>query len=357
MRVRAQIVPTTLRSSVFALDRCIAGVLGAALAPLVGILAERCFGYDNTHHSRLPSPTSAAGVSAAHMRAEVIAAQNVNNARALERGLLLVLVIPMGVKFVVRPARPLALAHRLVVLAHESSFFAHTWSYLPQMGDSVLVSAFAQLLRADLNMRCLKSQAGAQIYCALYWTLPRDRKVEPVLSEDDSDSEAGSDEEAPPSKPPSRTGTPGGSLRSGSVFAGAGGRGAHQVIELKSVLAGAGPGTGFAAAGAGSRADGSSEPSSGELESVALVGGAPSSTPGADPRPSPRRRSVTVERGSSLGSSLELAVAGAFRAGAPLRPGLGLGSASTWHVSGATSSAASSRQASLEPRRSNPHAG
>ena len=118
-------MPTTLRSSVFALDRCIAGVLGAALAPLVGILAERCFGYDNTHHSRLPSPTSAAGVSAAHMRAEVIAAQNVNNARALERGLLLVLVIPMGIKFVVRPARLFALC--LVILALRPSWFAHTW--------------------------------------------------------------------------------------------------------------------------------------------------------------------------------------------------------------------------------------
>ena len=207
-------------------------------------------------------------------------------------------------------------------------------------------------------MQCIKSQAGVQIYCALYWTLPRDRKVEPVLPEEDSDSEAGSDEEAPPSKLPSRAGTPGGSLRSGAAFAGDAARGAHQVIELKSVLAGAGPGAGFAAADAGSLADGGcSEPSSGELESIALVGGGPSSTPGADPRPSPRRRSVTVERGSSLGSSLELAVAGAFRAAAPLRPGLGLGSASTWHVSGATSSAASSRQASLEPRRSNPHAG
>ena len=100
-------MPAALRSSVFALDRCIAGVLGAALAPLVGILAERCFGYDNTRHGRLPPPTSAAGISAAHTHAEVIAAQNVNNARALERGLLLVLVIPMGVKFLVRPRAPL----------------------------------------------------------------------------------------------------------------------------------------------------------------------------------------------------------------------------------------------------------
>ena len=132
-------------------------------------------------------------------------------------------------------------------------------------------------------------------------------------------------------------------------------------------LAGAGPGAGFA--DASSRASGASagfspsEPSSGELDSVALVGDAPSSSPGADPvpsarlgadpRPSPRRRSMAAERGSSL----ELAVAGAFRAGAPLRPGLALGSASTWHASSAASPAASSRQASLEPRRSGPHVG
>ncbi len=100
----AQIVPSALRSSVFALDRCIAGVLGAALAPLVGILADRCFGYDNTRHGHHgATPTTAAGAAAAHTHSSIIAAQNVNNARALERGLLLVLVIPMGIKFLVRP--------------------------------------------------------------------------------------------------------------------------------------------------------------------------------------------------------------------------------------------------------------
>jgi len=98
-------VPAKLRSSVFALDRCIAGVLGAMLAPLVGILAERCFGYDTAQHRHHGGPpTTPAGVAAAHQRATLIAAQNLNNAHALERGLLLVLVIPMGVKFLVRPA-------------------------------------------------------------------------------------------------------------------------------------------------------------------------------------------------------------------------------------------------------------
>ena len=98
-------MPAKLRSSVFALDRCIAGVLGAMLAPLVGILAERCFGYDTAQHRHHGGPpTTPAGVAASHQRATVVAAQNLNNAHALERGLLLVLVIPMGVKFLVRPA-------------------------------------------------------------------------------------------------------------------------------------------------------------------------------------------------------------------------------------------------------------
>ncbi|KAK9843749.1 hypothetical protein WJX81_004878 [Elliptochloris bilobata] len=126
--IMSEIVPAALRSSVFALDRCIAGVLGAALAPLVGILAERCFGYDNTRHRHLPPPTTTAGFAAQRALSAVIAAQNVNNAHALERGLLLVLVIPMGVKFL--------------------------------------------------------------IYCALYWTLPRDRIAEPAPPDEDSDSDS-----------------------------------------------------------------------------------------------------------------------------------------------------------------------
>ena len=90
-----QIVPPTLRSSVFALDRCIAGVVGAAMAPLVGILAERCFGFDTKqyHHH---------GAAVSHAQSAQVVAQNLNNARALERGLLLVLVVPVCIKFVVR---------------------------------------------------------------------------------------------------------------------------------------------------------------------------------------------------------------------------------------------------------------
>lgn len=66
------------------------------MAPLVGILAERCFGFDTKqHHHR--------GAAVSHAQSAQVVAQNLNNARALERGLLLVLVVPVCIKFVVRP--------------------------------------------------------------------------------------------------------------------------------------------------------------------------------------------------------------------------------------------------------------
>ncbi len=65
------------------------------MAPLVGILAERCFGFDTKQHHHH-------GAAVSHAQSAQVVAQNLNNARALERGLLLVLVIPVCIKFVVR---------------------------------------------------------------------------------------------------------------------------------------------------------------------------------------------------------------------------------------------------------------
>lgn len=40
-----QIVPESVRTSVYAFDKCITGALGALSTPLAGVLAERAFGF------------------------------------------------------------------------------------------------------------------------------------------------------------------------------------------------------------------------------------------------------------------------------------------------------------------------
>ena len=51
MSCAAQVVPSKVRTSVYAFDKCVAGLLGALASPLVGILAKRCFGYSTPAHS------------------------------------------------------------------------------------------------------------------------------------------------------------------------------------------------------------------------------------------------------------------------------------------------------------------
>lgn len=93
--LRMQIVPESIRTSVYAFDRCISGAIGAAFTPLTGILAERLFGFVHSSHRAGVAPPPAS------MPARIAARNRVNlqNARALENGLVWVMVIPMVIKF------------------------------------------------------------------------------------------------------------------------------------------------------------------------------------------------------------------------------------------------------------------
>ena len=78
------------------MSRCIIGAFGALSTPLAGVMAEKLFGYrggQHGGHSPVKSPSGApAPHDAAHSAA--LAAQNLNNARSLENGLLVVTVVP-----------------------------------------------------------------------------------------------------------------------------------------------------------------------------------------------------------------------------------------------------------------------
>ena len=76
-------IPRPLRTTAFALDTCIAGVLGFASTPLVGLLAQHA-GYHQSFAAHQPP------------------AEAVRNARALENSLLLLILVSSIAKFLVR---------------------------------------------------------------------------------------------------------------------------------------------------------------------------------------------------------------------------------------------------------------
>jgi hypothetical protein len=75
----AEIVPETLRSTVYAFDRSFEGAVGACAAPLVGLIAERAFGFSGA----VAAPDGGDGGAAGR-----------RNAAALGSSLLLCLVVP-----------------------------------------------------------------------------------------------------------------------------------------------------------------------------------------------------------------------------------------------------------------------
>ena len=78
------------------LCRCIIGAFGALSTPLAGVMAEKLFGYKGGQHGGHSPVKSPSGAPAAPdpARSAALAAQNLNNARSLENGLLVVTVVP-----------------------------------------------------------------------------------------------------------------------------------------------------------------------------------------------------------------------------------------------------------------------
>ena len=54
--VFAEIVPPHLRNMIYAFDRCFEGAIAACAAPLVGVLAEKVFGFKVGHKESACSP-------------------------------------------------------------------------------------------------------------------------------------------------------------------------------------------------------------------------------------------------------------------------------------------------------------
>lgn len=94
-----QVVPESVRTSVYAFDKCIIGALGAATTPLAGLLAERAFGFQHVSQKK---PMKGHAAIHAHVPASAIAAQhanNLNNARALENGLMCIMLVSSSFSF------------------------------------------------------------------------------------------------------------------------------------------------------------------------------------------------------------------------------------------------------------------
>ena len=101
----AEIVPEHLRSLVYAFDRCFEGAVGATAAPLVGLVAERTFGFSGTLDQ---------GVDAAHDEALL-------NAHALGNAMLVLLLLPWGIDFFVYFGESLNTQHLHHIAARPTS--------------------------------------------------------------------------------------------------------------------------------------------------------------------------------------------------------------------------------------------
>lgn len=90
-------LPENLRSSGYAFDKGVTGLLGALAAPLVGLLAEKVWhghGITDSTAAAADNATDASSLQASY-------AKNIYNARALENALLSVMIAAMGLRAIV----------------------------------------------------------------------------------------------------------------------------------------------------------------------------------------------------------------------------------------------------------------
>ena len=97
----AEIVPEQLRSAVYAFDRSFEGAVGATAAPLVGLVAERIFGYQGS-----------LGGNVAPAPALVLA-----NAQALGNSMLILLLVPWGLDLLFYTVSPITNACALLSIS------------------------------------------------------------------------------------------------------------------------------------------------------------------------------------------------------------------------------------------------
>ncbi|KAK9916592.1 hypothetical protein WJX75_004633 [Coccomyxa subellipsoidea] len=93
----AEVLPENLRSSGYAFDKGVTGLLGALAAPLVGLLAEKVWhghGITDSTAAAADNATDASSLQASY-------AKNIYNARALENALLSVMIAAMGLRAIV----------------------------------------------------------------------------------------------------------------------------------------------------------------------------------------------------------------------------------------------------------------
>ena len=91
----AQVIPPQRRSLAYSLDLAISGIINAATMPLAGMVIEHYGGHAATRVSDDDASDAPAPAAAP--------ADNLSNARAIEDGLLLLIMLSFGVKLFVRP--------------------------------------------------------------------------------------------------------------------------------------------------------------------------------------------------------------------------------------------------------------
>ncbi len=98
-----QVIPPSRRSLAYALDSGMSGLINSCTIPVAGLVIERLGGHAV---QKVAAAAGAGGDDAAAPAPAVAPADNLANARAIEDGLLYLILISYGVKIFVRARRP-----------------------------------------------------------------------------------------------------------------------------------------------------------------------------------------------------------------------------------------------------------